>query len=334
MGDYDLGTARGRIEIDASTLGRTSAAFSTLGKSMGIIGGIAIGAFAVAVGAAANFEQQLSRFQAVTGANEKQMEALRQKALQLGRDSAYGATEVVQAFVELGKAGATTEEILGGVGDAVVHLAAAGELNMTKAAETMINAMRTFSLGADQAEHVADLLAGAANASTSEVDDLAESLRYAGPIAATAGISIDDLATTLAVFANVGIKGSQAGTVLRGMLAAIAAPSTSAEKAMRQLGLITLDGGNIFFDAAGKIKPMGDVFQILKDHLAGLTKEQQLAILKTIFQRRAMVGAARAAISGKEGFDAMREAMDRVTAKDVMEKKLDNLKGSFKILKA
>jgi TP901 family phage tail tape measure protein len=331
---YDLGTARGKIEIDASTLGRTSAALQSVGKAMIGVGLVALAGFGIAVKSAADFEQQLSRFKAVTDTPTKAMEAVRQKALQLGRDSAFGAQEVVQGFVELGKAGLTAQDILRGVGDAAVDLAGAGELDMARSTEILVNAMRTFKLPAEQATHVADLLAGAANASTSEVDDLAVSLRYAGPVAAAAGISIEDLSTVLAIFANVGIKGSTAGTTLRGILLGLAAPSAKATGVMKELGIVTKDGANILFDATGKIKPLGEVFQILKEKTAGLNQAQRISAFNSIFQRRAISGAVEAALQGKDGFAAMSKQIGNVTAHEVLKTKLDNLSGSLKILKS
>jgi TP901 family phage tail tape measure protein len=298
------------------------------------VGLLAAAGFGVAVVSAAKFEEQLSRFKAVTDTPTKSMEAIRQKALQLGRDSAFGAMEVVQGFVELGKAGLTAQDILAGVGDAAVNLAGAGELDMARSTEILVNAMRTFKIPAEGATHIADRLAGAANASTSEVDDLAVSLRYAGPVAAAAGVSFDDLSTVLAVFANVGIKGSTAGTTLRGVILGLVAPTTKGAATMKELGITTDGGANSLVDATGKIKPLGDVFQILQDKTKGLSASQRISALNAIFQRRALAGAVEAALQGKDGFAAMNKQIGNVTAHQVLKTKLDNLAGSFKILKS
>ena len=159
MPNYDLGTAHGRIIVDSSTIGRTTSALDKLGKSMLAVGAIGALAFGYAIKSAADFEAQLSRFKAVTDAPQKDMEALRKKALQLGQDSAYGATEVIKAFVELGKSGANVTEILSGLGDATVELAAAGEIPLADASVVLVNALKQFQLPASQAVHVANLLA-------------------------------------------------------------------------------------------------------------------------------------------------------------------------------
>lgn len=334
MPNYDLGTARGRIVIDSSTLGRSTAALDRLGKAMlgvGLLGAIGFG---YAVKSAADFEEQMARFKAVTNTPAAEMDKLREKALQLGRDSAFGAGEVFKAFVELGKSGATATEILSGLGDAAVTLAAAGEIPLADASIVLVNALKQFRLPAQDAVHVADLLAGAANASTAEVDDLANSLRYAGPVAAFAGVSIEDTATTLALFANAGIKGSAAGTAMRAMLLGIAGTTPKAEATLRSLGIITADGTNQFYNLDGSLKPLPQVFQILGDSMKNLNPHQKTVALNAIFLRRGLVAAALAATEGADGFGKMREEVGKTTAHDVMIKKLDSLKGSLKILKS
>lgn len=331
---YDLGTAHGTIEISASSLGRAISSMSVLGKWMLGIGALAVGGFALAVKSAAGFEQQLSRFKAVSDSTNKDIEAIRQKALQLGRDSAFGASEVAAGFVEIAKSGLGAKEILEGVGDAAVYLAAAGELDMTRSTEILVNALRTFKLEAKDATHIADVLAGAANASTSEIDDIAYSLRYAGPVAQLFGVSIEDTAAALAVFANVGIKGSTAGTTLRGILLGLAATTPKANKTLRRLGIITLDGKNALYDMNGALKPLPQVFQILQDSMKNMTPHEKVVALNAIFLRRAISGAAEAMFQGEKGFAAMRKEMGQTTAQEVMNEKLNNLKGSLKILKA
>src|SRR5690606_10494096 len=111
MPDYDLGTARGKIELDASSLGRASTAFGSLGRTMVGVGAVAVGAFAYAVKAAADFEKQMSAVDAVTEGTAAQMEAMKQLALDLGASTVYGANEVGRAMEQLAKAGIDIEDI-------------------------------------------------------------------------------------------------------------------------------------------------------------------------------------------------------------------------------
>lgn len=362
-GEYDLGTAKGTIELNASSLARAASSLNLVGNKMLLVGGLAVAGFGLAVKASADFEQQLSRFKAVTNSSGEEMDILRKKALQLGRDSAFGAGEVTKGFVEIGKAGLSARDVINGVGDAAVYLAAAGEIDMTRATEILVNVMRQFHIPAKDAVDISNLLAGAANASTLEVEDLAVSLRYVGPVAAAAGLTFRSTAEALAILGNAGIKGSTAGTSLRGILIGLASQSPKATAAMKELGFITEDGSNKFFDAQGHMRKFSEVAEILRGGLGGvgkqlldvngklkstdeinkllegsttsLTDKQKIQAVVTIFQRRAMASALVLAKEGKKGFDDLAHSNQfATTAQEVMQTKLDNVNGSLKILKS
>lgn len=331
---FDLGTARGRIELDSSDLNKAETSLRQAGRGLLLVGGAALAGFGAAVAASANFEKQLSHIQAVTGATSTEIDALRKQALQLGVDTAFGASQIAGAFVELSKAGLQVEDILKGAGDAVVQLAAAGDLPIARSAEIAVNAMQTFSLRAEDMVHVSDLLAGAANASTVEVDDLATSIQYAGSIASAVGVSLEDLSAALAILGNRGIRGSTAGTSLRRVLLNLSPATKPAKKAMEDLGIILKDGTNQFFDASGNAKDFGTIIDILAKQTSGLNAEQKKVQLTEIFGARAVASVLVLLQEGKKGFEDIQAQIAKVTALDVMEKRLDNVAGSFKRLKA
>lgn len=337
MPDYDLGTARGRIELDASSLGRASAAFTGLGKVMIGTGALAVGAFAYAVKSAADFEKIMSAVGAVSNATTAEMAAMKEVALDLGSSTVYGADQVGRAMEQLAKAGLTVPEILDGATQATVTLAAAAgdELagGIDQAAVVIANAMKTFGAGADEMDHFADVLVGAAASSTLSVDDIATSMTYAGPVAASLGLSIDDLSTALAILGDRGIRGSTAGTSLRGVFLSLATQTPKATKVMKELGIITEDGTNRFFDMNGALKPLPDVMQILGDATKNLSEQERIAAFNAIFQRRAMNAAMILAEQGAAGFDKYAAAIARIDASDVAAKKLDNLSGDVTLLK-
>lgn len=337
MPDYDLGTARGRIELDASSLGRASAAFAGLGRAMLGFGAVTVGAFVLVAKTAATFEKQMSAVQAVSGATAEQMVALKERALDLGSSTTYAAGEIGRAMEQLVKAGIDIDTVLGGATEATVALAAAAgdELagGVDQAAVVMANALKTFNATADEAMHFADVLVGAAASSTLSVDDLATSMTYAGPTAAALGLSIDDLANALAILGDRGIRGSTAGTSLRGVLLGLTTQTPKAAKVMKRLGLITEDGTNRFFDMNGALKPLPDVLELLGDATADLSEQERLAAFNAIFQRRAMGAAMILAEQGAEGFSKYARAIAAIDAENVAATKLDNLSGDMTILK-
>ena len=346
-----LGTIRGQITLNvrqalaaytavrlanaATTLAltRSSAAFIAAGRGMGLAG-LAIGAgFVYAVKKAADFERQLDFFQAVSDSTEASMEKVRAKALELGKDTRYSAGEIADSFVELGKAGVSAEQIIDGVGLAVANLGAAADIPLDRAAQIMTSAVQTFELSAKDAVHVADLLAGAANASIVEIEDLGVSLKYVGGVAAAISLPIEDVIDGLALLGKYGIRGSTAGTSLRQILVSLSGTSKKASAELKKLGIITKDGTNLFFDAQGKAKPLGDIFQILQDHTENLTEAQRLSAFKIIFNNRALAAASVLAREGAAGFAKMNKEIGKTTAAEVASKRLDNLSGDIEILK-
>ena len=289
----------------------------------------------MAVKAAADFEKTIDAAGAVLGKTAAQMEPVRKLALQIGQDTKFGAQEVAAGIEELAKAGLTIEQITGGAARGVASLAAAaGDMKLEDAATIAVNAMKTFGLEANQLDHVADSLAGAANASTLEVEDLAVSMRYAGGTAKAMGVSIDEMNTVLAILGDRGIRGSTAGTSLRGVLLSLAPTSKKAAAMMKELGLITEDGTNQFFNAKGEMKSMKEVMQILGDATKNLSEQQRVQAFNVIFQRRAMASALFMAEAGAKGFDQYADAIGRVSATEVAEAKLDNLAGDIEKLKS
>lgn len=335
--DYDLGTARGRIEIDSSQLGRTSQAFRSFGLGMTAMGVAAAAGFAYVVKSAADFEHQMSAVEAVSNATESQMVSLKNSALDLASTTVFSANEIGAAMEALAKAGIPVEDMLGGATEATINLAAAAgdELpgGVERAAEVIANAMKTFHAGAGEMDHFADVLVGAAASSTISVEDMATSFRYAGPIAAELGLTIDDLSTVLAILGDNGIKGSTAGTSLRGVLLSLTPTSAKARDTMRDLGLITEDGTNRFYDMHGALKPMAEVMDILGEATAGLSEQERVAAFNSIFQRRAMNAALIMANAGAEGFNEYADAIAQIDASNVAATKLDNLTGDMTILR-
>lgn len=324
-----------------SGLSRANSQISNLGSSVASAFGTAAVASIAAVGAgfvgavtaAAGFESQMSAISAVSGATGAEMAQLSTLALDLGKNTSFSASEAAQGIGELVKAGVSIGDVMGGAASASLSLAAAGAISVGDAAEIASNAMNAFNLKGSDLGHVADVIAGAANASAIDVNDFKFSLAAVGAVAATAGLSFDDTAVAIAELGQAGIKGSDAGTSLKTFIGALTPNSKAATTAMKQLGLITEEGGNQFFDAAGKMKGMEEIQSILNTATKGLTEQQKLMALETIFGSDAIRAAAVLAKDGAEGFDEMAASMSKVTAEAVASERLNNLAGSWEQFK-
>lgn len=296
------GSATKALGEGITDLGRSM----TLGLTVPIV---AAGGAATSV--AASFDDAMSQVQGALGGASADMDGLRNLALQLGADTVFSATESAQAMVELAKGGLTEAQIKGGALAASMDLAAAGQLNLADAAATTVQMMGSFGLGAGDATRIANALAGAANASSADVSDLTQAMSQCSAQASLAGWSLEDTAAALALFADHGVKGSDAGTSLKTMLQRLAAPTDQAAEAIAAYGL------NIR-DSNGKMKDISGVADELTGKLGGLSDAERDAALQTIFGSDASRAAAILMQSGSEGLAKYIAATNDATAAETM----------------
>ena len=270
------------------------------------------------IATAAEFEAKMSNIKAVTGASAETMAQFDKAATKAGADTAFSASEAADAIGELAKAGVSTEDILNGGLTASLNLATAGELDLKEAAEITSTALNAFRRDGMTATQAANQLAGAANASATDVHELKYGLSMVAPVASGLGLSFRDTTNALAVFAQNGLKGSDAGTSLKTMLMNLQPQTEKQMNLMRELGIITEDA---------------EISQVLKDKLGGLSDAEKQMALKTMFGTDAVRAATIAMNEGADGANNMQAAIDKVTVAEVAAEKMNNLKGAVEVLR-
>ncbi|EEL33090.1 Prophage LambdaBa02, tape measure protein [Bacillus cereus Rock3-28] len=244
---------------------------TTFAAMTGVIGA----GLAVAVKESMNFEQKMADIQAVSGATGDEMKKISELAVEMGEKTKYSSVQAGQGIEELIKAGVNLTDIINGGLEGALNLATAGELELGDAAEiasTALNAFKDDNLSVAQA---ADLLAGAANASATNVSELKFGLSMVSAVAAGVGLSFKDTTTALALFAQNGLKGSDAGTSLKTMLANLIPKSNEAYEMFSELGLITIDTGKAMqFLGEKGIKPTSTSFQDVTGSLSEYAAKQ------------------------------------------------------------
>jgi TP901 family phage tail tape measure protein len=302
-------------------------ALRELGNAAGAMGAVAaIGVVAV-VKAAASFESAMSRVAATGDDAKNNLDALHDAAIAAGAATKFSATEAADGITELLKAGVSAKDVLSGGLTGALNLAAAGELGVADAANIMATTLSQFSLPGAQASHVADLLAAAAGKAQGEVGDMAEALKYVGPVAAQMGVSIEETTGTIAELATQGILASQAGTSLRGMLTALTSPSKVAADEMKKLGI------NVY-DAQGNFVGFQGIAGELQKSMSGLGNAERDEALGRIFGNQ-QITAARILYAGgaadvKKWTDAVN---DNGFAAETAATKMDNLSGDLEQLR-
>lgn len=275
---------------------------------------------------AMDFDKQMSAVQAATHASGKEMDRLRQAALDAGADTKFSATEAAKGVEELAKAGVSSADILGGGLKGALDLAAAGGLDVGEAAETAASAMTQFNLKGGQTPHIADLLAAAAGKAQGSVHDMGAALNQSGLVASQMGLSIEDTTGTLAAFASAGLMGSDAGTSFKTMLLQLANPTGKSRDLMQELGISA-------YDAQGAFVGVTNLAGQLQTKLAGLSQEQRDAAMAQIFGTDAIRAANVLYKQGAQGIQGWIDKTDDAGyAAETARIKTDNLAGDIERL--
>jgi TP901 family phage tail tape measure protein len=298
-----------------------------LSRGAMVMGAGMLAGFGLATKATMEFDAQLSELAAVSGATGAQMSQLREQALQMGADTAFSASEAAEAQTELSKAGVSTADIMGGALSGALGLAGAGSLALAEAATIAANTMVQFGLSGKDVESIADALANAANSTGGDVADFGASMNQTALVADQLGLSMEDTVGTLTAFAYAGLKGSDAGTSMKTMLASFIPKSVEAAATMEQLGLE-------FFDAQGNFVGISEAAGQLQEKMSGLTVEQRAAAMQTIFGSDAVRAANILYQEGAAGIEGWIDSVSKSgTASLMAAQKMNNLKGDIEQLK-
>ena len=287
-----------------------------------------LGLGTAAVKVTSDFESAMSKVSAISGATGGDLDALNKKAQEMGAKTKFSATESAEAFTYMAMAGWKTEDMLNGI-DGIMSLAAADGLDLATTSDIVTDALTAFGLSASDSGHFADVLAKASSNANTNVSMLGESFKYAAPVAGALGYSAEDTAIALGLMANAGIKGSQGGTALRGSLTRLIKPTDEAAVLMEQYGLSMTN-------ADGSMKSLGEVMNMLRDKLGGLTEAEQAQVAAQIFGQEAMSGMLAIINASDSDYAKLTDAIYDAdgAAQQMADTMLDNLSGQLTLLKS
>ena len=313
----EFGTKVGNIASKIDTLGSTLTTSLTLPV-------LAIGTAAVTTGN--DFEAQMSRVQAIAGATKDELKQLTDQAIDLGASTSFSASEVASGMENLASAGFTTQEIMEAM-PGLLNLAASSGADLATSSEIAASAIRGFGLEASTSAHVADIFAEASARTNAQVEDMGEAMKYIAPVANTMGLKIEEVAAAIGIMSDAGIKGSQAGTSLRGALTRLTKPTDKMLGVMEDLGIS-------FYDNEGKMKSLTEMIAMLQDATKGLTDEQQQNALTILFGTESLSGMMSLINRGSGELSDMTKSFEDCdgAAQDMADTMLDNTKGAFESL--
>lgn len=316
------GIEKGLSKLGSITAKGMKAATVAITGTAAALGGVA----AAAIKVGSDFESQMSRVKAISGATGEEFEQLKEQAMQLGADTSFSASQAAEGMENLAAAGFTTSEIMSAM-PGLLNLAAASGEDLASSSDIAASTLRGFGLAASDAAHVADVLAANANRTNSSVADTGEAMKYVAPLARAAGLSLEETAAAIGIMANAGIQGSQAGTSLRGVLSRLSKPTDDMTAAMEELGIS-------FYDSNGKMKSLTEQVGMLRQATEGMTDEQKNNYLVTLYGQEALSGMLALINEGEGSLGELTEAYRSCDgeAQKAAETMQDNLSGALEQL--
>lgn len=296
-------------------------------KLLPVTAGItALGTAAVKTGA--DFDSAMSKVAAVSGATGDDLQALRDKAREMGSQTKFSASEAAEAMNYMAMAGWKTEDMLSGI-EGVMNLAAASGEDLATTSDIVTDALTAFGLTAADSAHFADVLAAASSNANTNVSMMGETFKYAAPVAGSLGFSVEDTAEAIGLMANAGIKSTQAGTSLRSIMTALAGEVKFCGESIGEVEIQTTN-------ADGSMRELSDILADCRVAFAGLSESEQASAAQALVGKNAMSGFLALMNAAPADIDKLSGAISNCdgTSLSMAETMQDNLAGQLTILKS
>ena len=281
-----------------------------------------LGIGTAAVKTSMDFEAAMDKVASLSGAQGENFDRLRDKALEMGAQTMYSATESAEALQYMALAGWDTEDMLDGL-EPILKLAGAAGMDLGRASDIVTDGLTAMGLSAKDAAHFADIMAVTMSKSNTDVNQLGEAFKYVAPLAGSLGYSVGDLNLALGLMANAGIKASQGGTSLRRTLMNLSDPTDDVAGAMKKLGIS-------MFNEDGSSKSLYDLMTQLRDSMRGLSEEEQALYASTIAGATGLSGLLAVVNASDEDFNNLADAIYNAdgAGMEMYDTMTNNLQGS------
>lgn len=267
------------------------------------------------------FDDKMRLVKAVTGAVGTEFDMLTAKAKKLGRETRFTAGQVSEGMISLGRMGFSSKEIDASIAS-VMNLSTATGTELATASEIAANNMRVFGMRAEEMTDAADILTVTANGSAQNLVDLGEALKMAGPHAKNAGADLKETCAALGILANMGIKGSLAGTALGKSFKRLADPEV--QDYLQQFGIRTVD-------ASGNLRRMRDILVEVGDVMRRMPSAQRITFAEKVFDARGSLGGG-VLSQNMGGFDEFLQKLDHASGESqrIAQEMESGIGGSFR----
>ena len=344
--EQELQNLQREAEASSTALAKLGQAGETLEKVGGKIADVGetltthvtvpvLAAGTAAVKTAADFDAAMSKVAAVSGATGDELDALRDKAREMGAKTKFSASEAADAMNYMAMAGWKTGDMLEGI-EGIMNLAAASGEDLATTSDIVTDALTAFGLSAADSGHFADVLAAASSNANTNVSMMGETFKYCAPVAGSLGFSCEDTAQAIGLMANSGIKSTQAGTSLRSIMTALAGDVKFCGDAFGEMEIATTNQD-------GSMRELNDILADCRVAFAQMSESEQASAAQALVGKNAMSGflalmnAAPSDIQKLEG--AISTCSDEIDGYNGVTEKMaavmqDNLGGQLTILKS
>lgn len=322
-------TTNGGLSVFTVALGNLAANVITdvIGKMRDMVAG------SIEVGKA--FDKSMSQVGAVSGATADELQALRDKAKEMGSTTKFTASEAADAFNYMAMAGWKTEDMLNGI-DGILQLAAASGSDLATTSDIVTDALTAMGYSAKDAGRLSDVMAAASSNANTNVEMMGATFQYAAPIVGALGMNMEDTAVAVGLMANAGIKGEKAGTALRSILTRLSTDAGATANNFGALGTLTNELGVEFYNTNGTVRDLSDIINESREAWAGLSAEQQTSYGKVIAGQEALSGWLAIMNAAPEDVDKLTKAVEGAdgAAEKMANTMLDNLGGDMTLLQS
>lgn len=319
------------VEAGEGAAKRSGDGFTVL---KGILANLATAGIAVAAGAVKDFcsqvveigktfETSMSKVSALSGATGEDLATLEAKARELGATTTFSASQAADALGYMALAGWDTQQMLDGVGS-VLTLAQAGEMELAAASDLVTDYLSAFNMEASETARMVDVLAYAqANANTT-VEGLGMAFKNCAANANAAGMDVETTSAAIAMMANQGLKGSEAGTALNAVLRDMTAR-------MEDGAIAIGDQSVAVMDAEGNYRDFTDILRDVQNATDGMGEAEKAAALQSTFTADSIKGLNLMLNAGADEMSGFREELYGCagTAEETAKTMTDNLGGDI-----
>ncbi len=317
-----------KIGATGEKLKNVGSSIEGVGKKLMPVTAAVGGLGAAAVKVAADFDSGMSQVAAVSGATGKELDALREKAREMGSKTKFSASEAAEAMNYMAMAGWKTGDMLDGI-EGIMNLAAASGEDLATTSDIVTDALTALGLSAKDSGHFADILAAASSNANTNVSMMGETFKYCAPVAGALGFTAEDTAEAIGLMANAGIKSSQAGTAMRTMLTSLTGEVTFVGDAFGELTIQTTN-------TDGSMRSLGEILADCRVAFSQMSESEQAANAEALVGKNAMSGFLAVMNAAPADIEKLNNAITNCdgTAEKMAETMQDNLAGQLTILKS